>query len=208
MKDKFSSIDVLSVVGNIREKLIGRRVANIYDVDSKTYMITLSASNQEKAIIMIESGVRVHTTKYLREKSKIPSVFTLKLRKHIKSKRLEKVEQLGVDRVIDLTFGSGEVSCHILIELHSKGNIILTDYQYQILTLLRTYKYEESGVLIATKQIYPIADATQFTSLPYEKFVDLYNNFPNSENSTLRQFLSNAYGKIFFFLNYFYFLLY
>ena len=63
----------------------------------------------------------------------------MKLRKHIRTKKLEDVRQLGIDRVIDLTFGKGENAYHILVELYAKGNVILTDHEYTILSLLRTH---------------------------------------------------------------------
>jgi hypothetical protein len=56
--------------------------------------------------------------------------------------------------VIDLQFGSGEAAYHLIIELHSRGNIILCDKDYYIVTLLRTYKYHNDDVLVAVKQKY------------------------------------------------------
>lgn len=62
------------------------------------------------------------------------------LRKHLRNKRLESINQLGVDRVADLTFGSGEAANHLIVELYDKGNIVLTDGQYNILNVLRPRK--------------------------------------------------------------------
>jgi predicted ribosome quality control (RQC) complex YloA/Tae2 family protein len=67
--------------------------------------------------------------------------------------------QLGVDRVVDFRFGSGETCNHIILEMYSGGNIILTDEKYEILALLRTHKFEEN-VLTAVKEVYPIEHAT------------------------------------------------
>jgi predicted ribosome quality control (RQC) complex YloA/Tae2 family protein len=50
-----------------------------------------------------------------------------------------------VDRVVDLTFGRGEACYHILVELYASGNVILTDFEYTILSLLRIHKYEEES---------------------------------------------------------------
>jgi hypothetical protein len=41
------------------------------------------------------------------------------LRKHIRTKRLEDVRQLGMDRVVDFTFGAGSVQCHLIMELYA-----------------------------------------------------------------------------------------
>lgn len=40
-----------------------------------------------------------------RDKSNTPSGFTLKLRKHIRTRRLEDVRQLGYDRVCNIMYG-------------------------------------------------------------------------------------------------------
>ena len=62
---------------------------------------------------------------------------SFQLRKHISNKRLESITQLGLDRILDLQFGSGEVAFHIILELYDKGNIALTDHEYTILNILR-----------------------------------------------------------------------
>ena len=82
----------------------------------------------------------------------------MKLRKHLRTKKLDKIEQLGIDRVIDLTFGKGEAAYHILVELYASGNVILTDHEYTILSLLRSHKFEENAT-IAVKQKYPFSFA-------------------------------------------------
>jgi predicted transcriptional regulator len=40
MKSKFSSIDISAVVNDL-QKVIGMRVINVYDMDSKTYLVKL-----------------------------------------------------------------------------------------------------------------------------------------------------------------------
>ena len=53
------------------------------------------------------------------EKTDQPSNFTLKLRKHLRTRRLDDVRQLGLDRLVDFTFGSRPACHHLLLELHS-----------------------------------------------------------------------------------------
>jgi predicted ribosome quality control (RQC) complex YloA/Tae2 family protein len=86
----------------------------------------------------------------------------MKLRKHLRTKKLNSIEQLGVDRVIDLTFGKGEASYHILVELYASGNVILTDHEYTILSLLRSHKFEDDAN-IAVKSKYPFSNAAGMT---------------------------------------------
>jgi predicted ribosome quality control (RQC) complex YloA/Tae2 family protein len=93
----------------------------------QTYLIKLATPGKEKAVLLLESGVRFHTTRYSHAKSDTPSSFSMKLRKHIKAKRLEDVRQLASDRVVDFKFGSGDTCHHIILELYAGGNIILCD---------------------------------------------------------------------------------
>lgn len=66
------------------------------------------------------------------EKADVPSNFTLKLRKHLRTRRLEQVRQLGVDRIVDFVFGSGEAQYHLILEMYSQGNVILTDSTFEV----------------------------------------------------------------------------
>lgn len=86
----------------------------------------------------------------------------MKLRKHLRTKKLENITQLGIDRVVDLTFGKEENAFHILVELYASGNIILTDHTYTILSLLRSHKFEEDA-RIAVRQVYPFTHAANLT---------------------------------------------
>lgn len=61
------------------------------------------------------------------------------MRKHLKNKRLEVFKQIGLDRIVDLQFGTGEVAYHVILELYDRGNIVLTDYQLTILNVLRPH---------------------------------------------------------------------
>lgn len=63
----------------------------------------------------------------------------LQLRKHLKGRRLENVEQLGVDRIVDLTFGSGEAAYHVILELYDRvWLLVLKTSQW------RTYQYSHA----------------------------------------------------------------
>lgn len=60
---------------------------------------------EQKAIILFESGARIHQTTHDWPKSTLPSQFSMKFRKHINQKRLISIKQLGVDRIVDMQFG-------------------------------------------------------------------------------------------------------
>ena len=59
-------------------RLLGMRVANVYDVDHKTYLIRL-ARPDEKIVLLFESGCRIHTTEFEWPKGMQPSGFSMKV---------------------------------------------------------------------------------------------------------------------------------
>jgi predicted ribosome quality control (RQC) complex YloA/Tae2 family protein len=76
----------------------------------------------------------------------------MKLRKHIKQKRLESVRQLGVDRIVDFQFGGDDRACHVIVELYDRGNVILTDADYLILNVLRPRTDKDVDVRFAVRE--------------------------------------------------------
>ncbi|XP_052890263.1 ribosome quality control complex subunit NEMF homolog isoform X2 [Anopheles moucheti] len=151
-KTRFNTYDVVCSVTEL-QRLIGMRVNQIYDIDNKTYLIRL-ARNEEKVVLLLESGLRFHTTSFEWPKNVAPSGFTMKMRKHLKNKRLESLQQLGVDRIVDFQFGSGEAAYHIILELYDRGNILLTDCDLRILNILRPH-VEGEELRFAVREKYP-----------------------------------------------------
>lgn len=94
---KLSLSTATVTVSFVNFSLVGFRVNQIYDIDNKTYLIRLH-QNEQKTVLLMESGNRIHTTAFEWPKNVSPSGFTMKLRKHLKNKRLEAISQLGIDR--------------------------------------------------------------------------------------------------------------
>jgi hypothetical protein len=59
-------------------RLIGMRVAQVYDVDRKTYLIKLQRT-EEKCVLLLESGSRLHSTAFEWPKNIAPSGFSMKV---------------------------------------------------------------------------------------------------------------------------------
>lgn len=115
--------------------------------------------------MLFESGVRIHITNFDWPKSSSPHGFTMKLRKHLKNKRLEEIKQLGQDRIVQMQFGIGVASYFIILELFDRGNIILCDHNQTILNVLRP-RQEGEELRFVVKEIYPAMRARQDQGVP------------------------------------------
>ncbi|ESZ95142.1 putative Nuclear export mediator factor Nemf [Sclerotinia borealis F-4128] len=134
MKQRFSSIDVKVIAHELANALVTLRVSNIYDLSSKIFLVKF-AKPDNKQQILIDSGFRCHLTDFSRATAAAPSVFVQRLRKYLKTRRVTQVSQVGTDRIIEFKFSDGQY--RLYLEFYAGGNVILTDKELNILTLLR-----------------------------------------------------------------------
>ena len=71
MKSRFSTLDIISILDELQQ-YVGMRVNQVYDIDNKTYLIKLNQP-EKKAVLLIESGTRIHTTEFEWPKNPAPS---------------------------------------------------------------------------------------------------------------------------------------
>ncbi|CAI2349605.1 unnamed protein product [Caenorhabditis sp. 36 PRJEB53466] len=159
MKNRFTLVDVIAATAELK-KLRGMRVNNVYDIDNKTYLIKLSRPD-EKAVILFESGVRLHQTFHDWPKSQTPSSFSMKLRKHINQKRLTDIRVVGFDRLVELTFGTEDRENRLIVELYDRGNVVLTDHELTILNILRVRTDKDTSVRWAVREKYTFPETAE-----------------------------------------------
>eukprot|EP01083_Nonionella_stella_P040090 109009_1 len=137
-KGRFTALDVTAMTTSLKEILIGTRVANIYDLNGRTYLLKFSGKDKRLFLIM-ESGIRFHCTRFMRELPPMPNHFASKLRKYLRSKKISFIRQIGRDRIVIFEFGASEHKLYLILELYGGGNILLCDYEWNIIICLRVH---------------------------------------------------------------------
>ena len=128
-KESMSSFDLATVVRELRDIIVGCRIDNIYQTSPLTFLLAV----HPKITLLIEIGRRLHLTRYVTEKPKMPSQFCMLLRKLLRRGIIERVEMPGFERVIILSVASKGVSYKLMFELFGKGNLIVLDSEDMIL---------------------------------------------------------------------------
>ncbi|KAF2457376.1 hypothetical protein BDY21DRAFT_320628 [Lineolata rhizophorae] len=134
MKQRFSSLDVKVIAHELSSSLSTLRVSNIYDLSSRIFLFKFQKPEHKEQLV-VDSGFRCHLTGYARETAGEPSGFVKVLRKHLRTRRVSAVRQVGTDRVIEFEFSDGLY--RLFLEFYAGGNVILTDADCKVLTLLR-----------------------------------------------------------------------
>ncbi|KAI9257286.1 hypothetical protein BDA99DRAFT_441428 [Phascolomyces articulosus] len=163
MKHRFNSLDIRATVSNLKERLTGLRLQNIYDVNAKTFLLKFAKPDDKELI-----------------------------RKYLRTRRVTSIRQLGVDRIVDFEFAGGDKSFgyHIIVEFYAAGNVIFTDDKYNILALLRVVNTEDTKMAVG--EVYNIQTAvSDFTKVDPEKLQQVLRNA--GPKHTLKKVLTLAY---------------
>lgn len=163
MKQRFSSLDVHVIASELSSALLTLRLANIYDLSSRIFLFKFAKPNSRQQLL-VDSGFRCHLTSFTRTASTFPSVFVQKLRKHLKTRRVTGVRQVGTDRVVEITFSEGQY--RLYLEFFAAGNIVLVDAELNVLALLRVVSEGDENVDVKVGGKYVLEAKQNFGGIP------------------------------------------
>jgi len=157
------------ITSELKSNILNYRLQNIQNVASSSRQFLLKFSIPDsKKVLVLDCGHRVHLTEFERVITQQPSNFVTKLRKHLKSRRLSSIKQVGNDRVLVLEFSDGLY--YLVLEFFSAGNILLLDKEKKILSLQRLVSEKGENDRYAVNEIYNMFDKSLFTEdFNYEK---------------------------------------
>lgn len=163
MKQRFSSLDVKVISHELSKSLVSLRIANIYDLSSRIFLFKCAKPGARQQLL-VDSGFRCHLTAFTRAAAATPSAFVTRLRKHLKSRRITSVTQIGTDRVIEIAFSDGQY--RLFLEFFAGGNVILTDKDYTIIALLRQVSEGDEDVDVKPGSTYVLKAKQNFNGIP------------------------------------------
>jgi predicted ribosome quality control (RQC) complex YloA/Tae2 family protein len=141
-----TSFDVAAVILELKERLQGARIQNIYQ-KGRTFILKLHQPSQPPLNLIIEPGKRLHLTSYLMEKPEKPPAFCMALRKYLRNGVITEVNQYEFERIVTLKARTKEGDLKLVVELFGDGNIILLDSQNLIKHALTFKKMRDRNIL-------------------------------------------------------------
>jgi len=142
-----TSVDVAAVVLELKQIILGSRVRNVYQTNSKTLILKLHKSNEPTSQLLIEAGKRMHLTSYAVKKPARPPAFCMALRKHIRNGTIINIQQYEFERIVTINVKTKNGDFKLVIELFGEGNVILVNPENKILQALVYKRMRDRNVL-------------------------------------------------------------
>lgn len=136
-----------AVVSELKERLEGARIQNIYQTKGRIVILKLHQQGQPVLNLLIEPGKRLHLTSYILEKPQKPPAFCMALRKHLRNSIILEISQHEFERIIILRAKAKEGEFTLVLELFGDGNIILIDTQNIIQQALSFKRMRDRNIL-------------------------------------------------------------
>ncbi len=127
-----TNFDINAIINELTQRLSKSELKNIFELNDM-FFFRFRTKTEGTQHVVIELGKRLHITKYKREFPPTPSGLCKVFRTHIKGKFLQSIEQYDFDRILVMKFEAFEKVYTLIIELFSKGNIILLSPENKIL---------------------------------------------------------------------------
>lgn len=182
MKQEMSSVDVAALVKELHPRLLDAKITKIYQHSPDEIRIGLHIFKEGRTNLVIEAGKRLHLTKHPEIAPKFPQSFPMLLRKHLTGGRITDIIQYDFDRIIEMHIQRGEDRTMLLIELFSRGNIVLLDKDKRIILPLKTISFRDRRVRGGEPYELPQAQLSPITATEEE----LKNMFANSDADIVR----------------------
>ncbi len=142
-----TSFDIAALIQELDSRLKGSRVSNIYQTNSSVFLLKLHQKGKEDSWLLIEPGRRLHLTSFVIEKPRYPPQFCRNLRKYLRNAVLTSVRQIDFERLVEFTFNIEKTEYRLIIELFSRGNIVLIDPAERILHALHFRRMKDRNII-------------------------------------------------------------
>lgn len=202
MKYKLNNLDINVLVKELNKNLLNLRLNNIYDMNEKQYLFKFDIKEkndiQEKLLFNNKIYLNYNHGKYLfldskpnQERKVLPNSVCYKMKEGIKNKRITEIFQPNNDKIIVLGFGFTETTHYLIMEFFSSGNMILTDNEYNIITLIRIHDYDDTNkVRVRNKYIFPECNKEIPEYINY-KFINNEIVLDDNGNDNILIFMNN-----------------
>lgn len=188
-----TNVDVYTISQELNKLLTGTRVDKSYQPTKDTVVMKFHKPGTGRIDLVMQAGIRTHTTQYLIENPLQPPAFPMLLRKRLRGANVISIKQHNFDRVIIITLKK-EQEYKLIIELFDKGNIILLDNEDNIILPLKRKRTNDRDISSKKTYEFPPENGINPIEINLLEFNDLIRY---STNDLVRTLASNGLGGLY-----------
>jgi len=188
-----SNVDIYAISSELGKSLKDARFQKAYQPTKDTILIRFHVPGVGRKDVIFQAGLRVHITQYPPQNPKVPPSFPMLLRKYLSGATVSEVRQHHFDRIMEIEFQK-EHKYTLIIELFSKGNIILLDEDGQIILPLKRKLWQDRRISSKEPYIYPPERGINPLHAEKEEIKEL---FLNSDTDIIRTLAKSGFGGLY-----------
>ncbi len=150
-----SNVDIHTIVEELNQEIVNTRIDKAYQPAYDTIRIKLRKSGEGRKDLVMQAGVRIHLTDYPQPNPTIPPNFPMLLRKHLSGGRITSIKQHDFDRIVEINVEKKENKYTLIVELFSRGNVILLDGENNIISPIKHKQWHDRKITAHEEYKYP-----------------------------------------------------
>lgn len=188
-----SNVDIYTITDELNDILENARVDKSFQPMNDTVVIRFHVPGTGRVDLVMQCGVRMHTSQYPLENPTQPPTFPMLLRKRIKGANVVSVKQHNFDRVVEIKVKKDQ-HYTIIVELFDKGNIILLDEENNIILPLKRKQWSNRDISSKKKYVFPEERGINPVEVTFEELKEM---FQNSDSDVVRTLARNGLGSLY-----------
>ena len=187
-KKSISSLELAALINEL-QFLTNGKLTQIYHQEKKELLFKLHARGEGKKLLRIIPGKFLCLTEEKKESPTNPTGFCMQLRKYLSNATINKIYQKDAERICVFELEKSE-RFYLIIELFSKGNIVLTDDNWKIIGVLERQIWKDRIVKPHETYVFP-ESRTNWKTIKFEEFSKILHE---SEKKNLATTLATEIG--------------
>ena len=163
-----AGIELAYLVKEIGEQVRGCYVSNIYGINRNSLLFKMRHPDKPDIMLMISSMGMWTTSKKIDPIE--PNKLLRRLRNDLLRSKIEKIEQIGAERIAYLTFSNFDNRLVLIVEFFGEGNMLLCNYNKKILALMHSIDVRHRQLRVGLEYKPPPQDGLDIMELKKEEF--------------------------------------
>ena len=163
-----AGIELAYLVKEIGEQVRGCYVSNIYGINRNSLLFKMRHPDKPDIMLMISSMGMWTTSKKIDPIE--PNKLLRRLRNDLLRSKIEKIEQIGAERIAYLTFSNFDNRLVLIVEFFGEGNMLLCNYNKKILALMHSIDVRHRQLRVGLEYRPPPQDGLDILELKKEEF--------------------------------------